>query len=260
LITHPLRQVHQAPHLVEADRWEQLSGALDKGCPRLYKRANRLRPCIKRTSGLLLASGVADDEQLAHKRTGEIPAWINEPAVAESQLGVITAMEHLTHNCRPMHYMKRNITLTLVALALAVTVHIAFGLSRSLPQPEIFFPKSYDSNRAEQVHSVLRADTFKYLGGLVSYWEPEWSTTLVYDGNAQSLAAFLAALNGVKGITLRLTFSSDLSKETGSALQAGSWWVMYSHTVPDTITVRINLAAESLGRDKFELRLPKARP
>jgi hypothetical protein len=156
--------------------------------------------------------------------------------------------------------MKKNIICTLVTVSLAITVHSAFGLSRSLPQPEIFFPKGYDTNRAERVHSVLRAVRFKYLGGLVSYWEPEWSTTLVYDGDAKSLDAFLAALNDVEGLTVRLTFSNDLSRETGSALQPGGWWVVYSHTMPQTITVRINLAAESLGRDKFELRLPKGNP
>lgn len=154
----------------------------------------------------------------------------------------------------------RNITCTLIAVVVAVAVLPALALSRSLPEPEIFFPKDYDTNRAEQVHSVLRSEKLKYLGGLVSYWEPEWSTTLVYDGDGQALTAFLAALNGVSGITVRLTFSNDLSKETGSALQAGSWWVTYSHTMPDTVTVRLNLAAEALGRDKFELRLPKAKP
>lgn len=154
--------------------------------------------------------------------------------------------------------LRRNLTLILVALVAAVNAQLACGLSRSLPQPEIYFPKGYDTNRAAQVESVLRSDQFKYLGGLVSYWEPEWSTTLVYDGDAHALTGFLAALNKVHGISVRLTFSNDLSKETGSALQAGSWWVKYSHTTPDTITVRINLAAGPLGRDKFELRLPKA--
>lgn len=109
------------------------------------------------------------------------------------------------------------------------------------------------------MRSVLRSDKFKYLGGLTSYWEPEWSTTLVYGGDGQALATFLAALNEVNGISVRLTFSPDLSKETGSALQAGSWWVKYSHTMPDTITVRIDLAAEALGRDRFELKWPKAK-
>ncbi|MDB6029136.1 MAG: hypothetical protein JWM68_5359 [Verrucomicrobiales bacterium] len=156
-------------------------------------------------------------------------------------------------------YMKRHFTFLLVLVMSVAAVHFAFALSRSLPQPEIFFPKGYDTNRTEQVHSILRSDKFKYLGGLTSYWEPEWSTTLVYEGDAPTLTAFLTDLNEIKGMNVRLTFSNDLSKETGSALQAGSWWLVYDHTMPDTITVRINLAAPSLGRDKFELKLPKAR-
>ncbi len=153
--------------------------------------------------------------------------------------------------------MKRLIGFTLVALAVTMTAHRIFALSRSLPQPDIFFPQNYDTNRADQVHAVLRSNKFKYLDGLVSYWEPEWSTTLVYEGDAQTLTAFIGALNEIRGISVRLTFSGDLSKEPGSAFRAGSWWVKYSHTTPDAITIRINLAAESLGRDKFELRLPK---
>ena len=156
--------------------------------------------------------------------------------------------------------MKRHLALTLAAAALAAISNCAFGLSLSLPQPQIFFPQGYNTNRANQVLSVLRSDKFKYLGGLTSYWEPKWSTTLVYEGDGLALTTFLSALNAVKGMSLRLTFSSDLSKETGSALKAGSWWVIYSHTMPDTITVRINLAAQSLGGDNFELRLPEAKP
>ena len=154
--------------------------------------------------------------------------------------------------------MKR-IVFALVALSLAVTVHV-FALSRSLSAPEIFFPKGHNTNRIAQIHTVLRSDHFKYLDGLTSYWEPEWSTTLVYDGNTEALTTMLTMLNDVEGITVRLTFSKDLSKETGSALSAGSWWVKYSHTTPDTITVRINLAAEALGQDKFQLILPKTTP
>jgi hypothetical protein len=92
-----------------------------------------------------------------------------------------------------MKRMKRNAVLTLVAVALAATGHCAFGLSLRLSQPGIFFPQGYDTNRGDQVLSVLRADKFKYLGGLTSYWEPEWSTTLVYEGDGQALTAFLAA-------------------------------------------------------------------
>ena len=147
-----------------------------------------------------------------------------------------------------------------MVLLAATTAHFAFALSHGLPRPEIFFPKGYDTSRTERLHSVLRSEKFKYLGGLTSYWEPKWSTILVYEGDGKTLEGFLGSLNEIDGINVRLTFSADLSKETGSALQAGSWWAVYSHTMPDTITVRINLAAESLGREKFGLTLPKAKP
>jgi hypothetical protein len=155
--------------------------------------------------------------------------------------------------------MKRRFTFFLVLATAIAFTHSVSALSLTFPQPQIFFPEGYDTNRAEQVHSVLRSDRFKYLDGMTSYWPPEWSTILVYDGDSKSLTALIAALKEIKGLSVRLTFSDDLSKETGSALQAGSWWVKYSHTTPDTITVRINLAADSLGRDKFDMTLPKAK-
>jgi hypothetical protein len=150
--------------------------------------------------------------------------------------------------------MKRIYWIGLLLLTVA-GAYEALALSEGLPRPKIFFPKNYDTNRAEGVHAVLTADKFKYLGGLTSYWPPAWSTTLVYDGDASSLSEFVAAMNRVKGVTVRLTFSRDLSKETGSALPAGSWWVKYSHELPDVITIRVNLAAETL--EKFELLMPK---
>ena len=150
---------------------------------------------------------------------------------------------------------------TLVAVTLAAAVRCALGMHMVLHQPTIFFPNGYDTNRANQVESVLGSSRFKFLAG--DAWDNDFGqspgTVLVYDGDARSLTAFLAALNEVKGISVRLTFSYDLSKETGSALPAGSWWVEYSQAKPDTVTVRVNLAAESLGRDKFELILPKAK-
>ena len=152
--------------------------------------------------------------------------------------------------------MKRIYYLGFFVLAV-ISGYQALALSEGLPRPKIFFPKGYDTNRAEAVQAVLTAGKFKYLGGLTSYWPPAWSTTLVYDGTPDSLNEFVAAMNGIKDINVRLTFSKDLSKETGSSLQAGSWWVKYSHELPDVITIRINLAAEALGRDKFALRLPK---
>lgn len=133
-------------------------------------------------------------------------------------------------------------------------------MSLPLPDPQIYFPKGYDTNRADQILTVLRSHEFKYVDGLTQYWPPKWPTTLVSDGDSKTLTTFLAALNKIPGISVRLTFSTDLSKDTGSALKAGSWWVMYSQTEPNTLMVRINLAAESLGGPSFALTLPKDKP
>jgi hypothetical protein len=158
--------------------------------------------------------------------------------------------------------MKKHITFTLVTVTLAAAVQFAFGMHMVLHEPTISFPNGYDTNRAEQVKSVLGADRFKFLAG--DAWDNDFGqppgAILIYGGDSRSLTGFLAALNEIKGISVRLTFSRDLSKETGTGLPAGSWWVQYSQAKPDTITVRVNLAAESFGSDKFELMLPKATP
>jgi hypothetical protein len=137
--------------------------------------------------------------------------------------------------------------LAMVGLAvLPATPLLALSLNRESPQ--IHFPPKYDEKRAENLSAVISSEKFHYLGGL---------TTLVYEGDANSLNSFLADLNRVEGLLVRITFSPDLSKETGSALQAGSWWLIYSHVTPDTVTVRLNLAAETLKGDTLEVLLPK---
>ena len=145
---------------------------------------------------------------------------------------------------------------TAVALSF-LSIPPASALSLNREAPEIHFPANYDIKRKESISAVITSDKFRYLGGLTSFWEPEWSTTLVYEGNVKSLNEFLAGLWRVEGLQVRVTFSSDLSAETGSALQAGSWWLIYSHTRADTVTVRLNLAAETFKDDTLELLLPK---
>ena len=146
----------------------------------------------------------------------------------------------------------------MIALAFsAATVQDAFALSEKLHRPKIFWPKKHDPNTAAQVERVLSSDKFKYLDGMTSYWEPKWQTTLAYDGDAKALSAFIKALNDIQGIHVRLTICRDLSKESRGSLSAGSWWVQYRHTLPDTVTIRLNLAAEPLADEKFELTFPK---
>ena len=136
-----------------------------------------------------------------------------------------------------------------------------FALSESLRAPSIFFPKGYDTNRAERILSVLRQTNHcEYLTGLTSYWEPEFSTTLVYSGEPSALKEFLNKLDAINGIRVHITYSDDLSKETGSALQAGSWWVKYSHTKPNSIVIRINRAAKGFEHESFSPQPGAAKP
>ena len=56
--------------------------------------------------------------------------------------------------CRLMNHMKRHLAPTIVAAALAAMANYAFGLNIGLPQPQIFFPQGYDTDRANQVLSA----------------------------------------------------------------------------------------------------------
>ncbi len=153
--------------------------------------------------------------------------------------------------------MKRLFAITLLCAAVILPAPRGLALSIALTEPSIYFPQGHATNQADQILSVLRSDRFKFLGGLTSYWPPQFSTTLVYTGDAKGLKAFLSALKKISGLNVNLTYSRDLSKETGSALQAGSWWVIYSHTEPDAVTVRVNLADRQLDLGKAGLRPPK---
>jgi hypothetical protein len=131
----------------------------------------------------------------------------------------------------------------------------AGALSESLREPSIFFPKGFDTNRSAKVLAVLRSTNhFAYVGGLTSYWEPKFETTLVYQGEPSQLRAMIAGLDGIEGMRVHITYSDNLSRETGSALQAGSWWVTYSHTMPNTISIRVNRAARGFEKEVFEGR------
>ena len=97
----------------------------------------------------------------------------------------------------------------------------AMASSLELSSPQINFAKGYDAKRVEAVQAVLTKKEYHYLNGLFSYWPPEWSTTLVYAGDTKSLNALLDELSQVKGMRVRVQFSKDLSKETGSAFRRG---------------------------------------
>lgn len=152
---------------------------------------------------------------------------------------------------------RRSSLLLTTIFSLSFLATSASALSVTVATPSLHYPKGYDTKRSAAINQALQSKGEEFLGGLTSFWEPRFSTTLVYDGDAEALNGFLVRLYKLDGMTVALTFSPDLSKETGSALQAGSWWVIYSHTEPDTLTVRINLASEALGK-KLRVQLPKS--
>ena len=146
----------------------------------------------------------------------------------------------------------RNLAALLVVVVVAGS---ALALSVARPTPGIEFPKGYDRHTSDAVMAVLDDKQFHYLGGLTSYWPPAFGTTLVYDGDTKNLNRMIARLIRIDAIRVRVTFSKDLSKETGSALTAGSWWVKYSQETPSQITIRINLAAKQIDLSQLDLVL-----
>jgi hypothetical protein len=152
--------------------------------------------------------------------------------------------------------MKQTIgTITMAAALVLLVGGTAMALSEELRSPRINFVKGYDQQRMDAVQGVLANKNYHYRNGMISYWPPDWSTTLVYEGDTENLNAFMTELRQVKGMHVKLTFSKDLAKETGSALSAGSWFVKYKQTDPDTITVRVNLAAKEIDLAALELPL-----
>lgn len=161
---------------------------------------------------------------------------------------------------RPIWRAISRISLICFATGLLGTAASAWALSLALPAPDIRFPTDFSSERDRAIEAVLNNKQFHYMGGLYSDWEPAFSSTLVYAGNTDSLVAMVKGLGKVQGMHIKVTVSKDLSKETGSALQAGSWWVVYSHVTPDVLTVRVNLAAKDIDISKLVLDAAATQP
>jgi len=144
--------------------------------------------------------------------------------------------------------------IALVCLALLVAAPAAFALSRSLPTPDINFPKDYDKARAAQILGILRSPKLKYADGIISYWPPKWETTLVYNGDTAALNGLLADLQGVKGLNVAVTFSRGNLATTRDGA-SGNWEVNYVQNAPDTLSVVVSLKSDKIDLEK--LRLPE---
>src|SRR5690349_8281655 len=122
--------------------------------------------------------------------------------------------------------MKKIAALVLIVAGIALTTGTALALSEELHSPTLFFPKGYDTNRAEKILAVLGStNQFDFRGGMTSYWEPKFQTTLVYNGSAAQLNAQVAALDAIEGVRVHVEYSDDL--KTAKVLPSGSWTVEY---------------------------------
>ena len=146
--------------------------------------------------------------------------------------------------------MKRRLCLILSGLCLlhAVTV---FGLSTPIGR-DISFPKDYDPQKAKAIRHVIEDQRFKFVDGIVSYWPPDFGTRLSYEGDANSLNEFLAALRKISGISLRFVLYHGRDEELR---RDSAWQLDFSQARPDELTVYLNLNAKHLDWDK--VLLPK---
>ena len=90
--------------------------------------------------------------------------------------------------------------LVIGSLALPLT---ALALSRSIHR-DIEFPKDYDAADAAAIRHVIQDEQFKFAGGTVSYWPPDWGTQLCFEGDAESLNMFMTKVRSIKGIGLQV--------------------------------------------------------
>jgi hypothetical protein len=134
---------------------------------------------------------------------------------------------------------------------LAVVFHSGsgFALSTEIGR-DINFPKGYDPKKAEAIRSVIRDERFKFVGGIVSYWEPDFGTRLSFEGEAQSLNDFFASLRGLRGIGLRVILYRGRNDEMR---RDSPWQLDFSQARPAELTVYLNLDAPGLDFDKVKL-------
>ena len=139
----------------------------------------------------------------------------------------------------------------LAALLLAFPIS-GFGLSSPIDR-DINFTKGYDSKRAEAIRTVIRQERFQFLGGIVSYWDPDYGTRLSYTGDAASLNDFIASVRKLEGISMRVILYQGRDDE---GRRDSAWQLDYSQARPDEVTIYLNLNAPGFAFDKVDMRWP----
>jgi hypothetical protein len=144
--------------------------------------------------------------------------------------------------------MKTKLIAGLVIPALLQNIS-AFALSVEIGR-DINFPKNYEPAKAAAIRKVIQDARFKFVDGIVSYWEPDYGTRLSFEGDAQSLNDFFAALRGLHGIGLRIILYHGRNDELR---RDSPWQLDFSQARPNELTVYLNLNATQLEFDKVKL-------
>jgi hypothetical protein len=145
--------------------------------------------------------------------------------------------------------MKTTRITALLVAALLLQNLAAFALSMPIGR-DINFPKDHDPKKAEAIRQVIQDERFKFVDGIVSYWEPDWGTRLSFTGDAGSLNDFFQALRSLPGIGLRVILYHGRDDEQR---RDSPWQLDFSHPRPDQLTVYLNLNPKELGFDKVNL-------
>ena len=137
----------------------------------------------------------------------------------------------------------------IAGLCAVVLPFSAYALSRSIGR-DIEFPKNYDSKKSEAIRKVIQNERFKFVDGTVSYWPPDWSTRLSFEGDAASFNEFLAELRALPEIGLRLILYRGRNDELR---RDSTWQLDFSHARPNQLTVYLNINSTNIdfGRIAF---------
>ena len=138
----------------------------------------------------------------------------------------------------------------ILLLAMSCLAFDTRALSREIGR-DIEFPKGYDPAKAEAIRKVIKDERFKFVGGIVSYWPPDWGTRLSFEGDAASLNEFISELRKLKGIGLRLILYKGKNDEQR---RDSPWQLDYSHARPDQLAIYLNLNAPDL--DFYKIKFP----
>ena len=154
------------------------------------------------------------------------------------------------------HNMKVIRIAPLALLAFLFQIPAVLALSTPIGR-DINFPENYDPQKAKAIRAVIQDERFKFVGGIVSWWEPDFGTRLSFEGNTDSLNEFLAALRRLPGIGLRVILYHGRDDELR---RDSPWQLDFSQAKPDQLTVYLNLNAPGLDFKKVKLPQELSKP